>query len=90
MTRSRTMRLLAPFLVIALARCSALGPFEGPQPTADTHSLCYNSRSTTPDQLKTLARSACNGSAPQFIAQHFDIAACPLLVPMRLTFTCTS
>lgn len=73
-------------LVIGLAGCAA---FEGPQPSDTVHTLCYTSRSTSADQVRTLAKQACNGAAPVFHGQEMDLSACPILVPERVFFSCT-
>ncbi len=85
---ARARRIVAPLVLVALAQCSELGPFEGPAPTADAHSLCYNRTSTDQKQLRTVAVAACAGSEPQFLAQNLDFSACPLLMPERLSFSC--
>jgi hypothetical protein len=76
--------LVAPIL----SACTSLGPFEGPQPSADEHALCYTSAATTPDQLHITARDVCGGSEAHVVKQETDLSACPLLTPMRLYFTC--
>jgi hypothetical protein len=87
--RARAARLgLVSMVLAALSACTSLGPFEGPQPSADEHALCYSRAATTPDQLHTTARAACGGGEVQFLKQETDLSACPLLVPMRLHFTC--
>lgn len=92
MSRHRSVpgrRRILPLLpLLALAQCSALGPFEGPQPNAEQHSLCYNRASATPEQLHALAVQACGGRAPQFVNHLIDLSACPILVPVRVSFAC--
>lgn len=76
-------------LTLALAAAlSGCGAFEGPQPSATEHSLCYTSTATGADELRNLAKEACGGSAPQFLKQGMDLSACPLLVPERAYFSC--
>jgi len=83
-------RRAAPLLLLALAQCTSLGPFEGPQLAAEQHTLCYNRAASTPEQLHTLATQACGGSAPRLIEQVMDLSACPILVPMRVSFACST
>jgi len=87
--KARAMRGgLASLAVAALTACTSLGPFEGPQPRADEHALCYTRAAATPDQLHTTARTACGGGEVHFLKQETDLSACPLLTPVRLYFTC--
>lgn len=72
-------------LLLALAGCAA---FEGPQPSATEHTICYTRFETSVDQLHTLAQQACNGSEPKFLSESMDLSACPLLVPERVHFSC--
>ena len=85
---ARTANFATRLLLIALTQCSAMGPFEGPQPSPDTHALCYNRWSTSPQNLHALAVTACSGSAPRFVSQSLNLSACPLLVPMQVSFAC--
>jgi hypothetical protein len=78
-------KIAVRFLLMALVQCSA---FEGPAPSTQTHSLCYNRMSTSREQLRALAATTCNGGTPHYLAQSLDLSACPLLVPMRLNFAC--
>ena len=89
-TRASRMRRISILALLALAQCSELGPYEGPAPSADLHSLCYNRASATPEQLHTLATQACGGAEPRFVVQEMDLSACPLLIPMRVSFACAS
>jgi hypothetical protein len=77
-------------LALGLLGCSSLGAYEGPQANADEHTLCYTRAATTTEQLKTLAKEACGGTEPQMHQQQMDWAACPLLVPERLYFSCAT
>jgi hypothetical protein len=77
-------------LLLGLAQCTTIAPFEGPQPAADEHALCYNSHATTPEQLHALAAQACGGSEPRFLAQQTNLSDCPLLVPILVSFGCAS
>jgi len=88
--RSRLRRAALLPALLALVQCSELGPFEGPQPTAEEHTICYNRASATPDQLHTLARQACGGKQPQFVDHTIDLSACPILVPVRVSFDCAA
>jgi hypothetical protein len=75
-------------LALGLIGCASFGPYEGPQAKNDEHTLCYIRTATTPEQLQTLAKEACNGVEPHLHQQELDWAACPLLVPERLYFSC--
>lgn len=84
--RARTWSRILP-LVLALAGC---GAFEGPQPSASEHTICYTRTQTSLDQLHDLAKQACNGAEPHFVGESMDLSACPLLVPERAHFTCAA
>lgn len=86
----RGRRIAAALALLTLTQCTNLAPFEGPQPSADAHSICYNRAATNEAAVRRLAAAACNGGAPRLLAQGFDLSDCPLLVPMQLSFTCTS
>lgn len=81
-------RRLAVLGLLGLAHCSSMGPFEGPQPNADDHALCYNRATADLDQLHRLAKEACGGAEPRVLNQGMELSACPLLVPERLVFAC--
>ncbi len=83
----RCSKVATRLLLVVLAQCSA---YEGPQPSPDAHSLCYNRLSTSAEGLRKLAVTTCNGGMPRFLAQGVDLSACPLLVPMRLSFACST
>ena len=52
-------------------------------------SVCYNKLRSTPQQVVAIAAQECgSGPAPLLIQQRLDIRACPLLTPVRATFTC--
>jgi hypothetical protein len=77
---------------LALALAAALGgcgAFQGPDATADEHTLCYTRLSSSPAQLATLAKDACSGATPRFDKEALDVSACPLLVPERVYFGCS-
>jgi hypothetical protein len=78
----------ASLLLLALAQCSSFAPFEGPQLADRQHTLCYNRAAASPEQLHTLATQACGGAAPQLLDQAIDLSACPILVPVRVSFAC--
>lgn len=50
--------------------------------------ICYNKRSTTPDELAQLARDECGrfDKKPLYVSQ--DFATCPLFVPTAINFRC--
>jgi hypothetical protein len=81
-------RRAAALLLLGLTQCSSLGPFEGPQLAGQQHTLCYNRAAASPEELQTLATQACGGAAPRLLDQTIDWSACPLLVPMRVSFAC--
>ena len=81
-------RVVAPALLLALAQCSSLDAFEGPQPSAGTHSLCYNGMATDDARLHVLAKQACSGAVARLVDRSLDMSACPILMPMRLSFAC--
>jgi hypothetical protein len=87
-SRPRRCRRAAALLLLTLAQCSEFAPFEGPQPAAAQHSLCYNRANATPEQLRALASQACGGTEPRLLEQVMDFGACPILVPMRVSFAC--
>ena len=72
----------------ALLLLAGCGAFEGPQPSDTVHTLCYTRLATSADEVRTLAKQACNGAAPQFRGQKMDISACPILVSERVYFAC--
>jgi hypothetical protein len=72
----------------ALLLLGGCGGFEGPQASDNVHTLCYTRLSTGADEVRTLAKQACNGAAPQFRGQHMDLSACPILTPERIYFAC--
>jgi hypothetical protein len=72
-------------MALCLGGCAA---FEGPQPNETAHTICYTRLETSMDQVRTLARQACQGSEPHFAAQEMDLSACPILVPERVYFSC--
>ncbi len=79
------VRALA-LLLLGLGGC---GAFEGPPVGEEQRTICYSRLATSPDQLHALAKTACNDAEPRFEKQATDVAACPLLVPERLYFSCT-
>jgi hypothetical protein len=74
----------------ALLLLGGCGAFEGPQASDNVHTLCYSRLSTSADEVRTLAKLACSGTAPQFRGQHADLSACPVLMPERIYFDCGS
>jgi hypothetical protein len=84
---SRTWRG-AVILLLGLGQCTSIGPFEGPQPSGDLHAICYTKLAATPEALHELAVQICGGGEPQVKEQGVNIASCPVLVPVRLSFSC--
>ena len=61
----------------------------GQNPANAPVSVCYSRLAAGPDQIKAVAASECGkGETPKLVDQGFDITACPLLIPIRATFTC--
>jgi hypothetical protein len=83
--RGRRRAGLCAALALGLAGCAA---FEGPQPNDAVHTLCYTRLETSAEQVRTLAKEACNGVPPAYLTQEMDLSACPMLVPERLYFRC--
>jgi len=75
-------------ILLGLAQCSAVAPFEGPQPDSDTHSICYTRLAASAEEVRKLAREICQGGEPQLTRQRVDLSVCPLLVPVRVSFSC--
>jgi len=88
--------------VLALAFLAAgcgegiLPPFdtEPKRPRAGVHEdfdrvgVCYNSETSTPDEVLEVARHNCGaGTRPWLIVQDTHLT-CPLLIPTRATFAC--
>ncbi len=99
-TLAPTCLVLATLL--AVAACSGPAPYlHKPQehnrnskdfgkPATDIAeaAICYNRFSTSPDEIRALARDACGqfGKVPRLRGQ--DHLTCPLLVPSRAIFDC--
>jgi len=61
----------------------------GESPAYAPVSVCYSRLAAGPDQVKAIAAEECNkGETPQLIDQGIDLVACPLLIPVRATFSC--
>lgn len=75
--------------LLALAGCSSLAPFETVQPAEDEHAICYSRLAATPDQVREVAAGQCTaGTEPRLLGQGMNLAACPLLTPIRAIFAC--
>jgi hypothetical protein len=96
------VRLAAAFvLLLALARCGVLPPFETVPPPLTKEqqtpgvapptqvSVCYNALTTTAAQVRGIATASCTpGTAPHAAERDLALNNCPLLQPERATFNC--
>ena len=87
-TRNVVRRLGGALLCLGAAHCTTVAPFEGPQPDADTHSICYTRLASSATEVRALAQQICSGGEPQLTKQGIDLSVCPLLVPVRVSFSC--
>jgi hypothetical protein len=63
----------------------------GASPAYAPVSVCYSRLAAGPDQVKAIAAEECNkGETPQLVDQGIDLVACPLLIPVRATFSCVA
>lgn len=63
----------------------------GASPANAPVSVCYSRLATAPDQVKAIAAAECDkGETPKLVDQGIDLVACPLLVPVRATFSCVA
>ena len=94
-------RIALAVLLAGLAQCgrpaSVLPPFETVAPTvknapADAPlrvSVCYNSFTTTADQVRAIAADSCGAETmPRPLERDLTLAHCPVLEPLRATFAC--
>jgi hypothetical protein len=99
MTGSQRIALAA--LLTGLAQCgrpaSVLPPFETVAPTVKNEpanaalrvSVCYNSFTTTADQVRAIAADSCGAeTTPRPLERDVTLAHCPVLEPLRATFSC--
>ena len=99
MTGSQRIALAA--LLTGLAQCgrpaSVLPPFETVAPTVKNEpanaalrvSVCYNSFTTTAEQVRAIAADSCGAeTTPRPVERDLTLAHCPLLEPLRATFAC--
>lgn len=87
-TCNAVRRLGGALLCLGAAQCTTVAAFEGPQPDADTHSICYTRLASSAAEVQTLARQICTGGEPKLTKQGVDLSVCPLLVPVRVSFSC--
>jgi hypothetical protein len=60
-------------------------------PAGNRVAICYNLLWNKPDTIKSAAAQACgNAPAPQVMSQRIDLDACPLLVPTKAVFACST
>lgn len=63
----------------------------GASPADAPVSICYSRLSTNPAQVAAMAAEECNkGETPKLVDQGVDLVACPLLIPVRATFSCVA
>lgn len=84
-------RPAALLLLVALAGCSTIAPFEAAQPADNQYAVCYNRMGATPQQVRSIAGLECTGGAkPHLLRQEMNLSACPLLTPMRAIYACVA
>ena len=94
-------RIVLAVLLAALAQCerpvSMLPPFETVAPSVKNApanaalrvSVCYNSFTTTADQVRAIAADSCGAeTTPRPLERDLTLAHCPVLEPLRATFAC--
>jgi hypothetical protein len=93
-------RIAVAALLSALVQCSALSgalpPFETVTPPARGDaaavtrvSVCYNSLTTTADQVRAIAADSCGSdTTPRPLERDLTLNNCPVLEPLRATFAC--
>jgi hypothetical protein len=94
-------RIALAALLAGLAQCgrpaSVLPPFETVAPTVKNEpanaalrvSVCYNSFTTTAEQVRAIAADSCGAeTTPRPIERDLTLAHCPVLEPLRATFAC--
>lgn len=63
----------------------------GQNPANAPVSVCYSRLAAGPDQVTAVAASECGkGETPKLVDQGVDLTACPLLIPIRATFSCVA
>ncbi len=85
-------------IAFLLADCGALAPVTtGPAPTTDDAlaasevAICYSKLAATPEDVRTAAAQECSaGTKPQLVSQDMNMDVCPVLTPVRATFSCTA
>ena len=88
-------------LLAGLVHCgrpaSVLPPFETVAPTVKDPpanaalrvSVCYNSFTTTAEQVRAIAADGCGAeTTPRPVERDLTLAHCPVLQPLRATFAC--
>lgn len=92
-------RLAAASLLLALAACGILPPYEtvppplkrGEQNPGPRVAVCYNPLTTTADAVRAIAAASCEaGTTPKPIEGSIGLDSCPLLIPERGIFVCTA
>lgn len=96
-----SQRTVFAVLLAGLAQCgrpaSVLPPFETVAPTVKNEpanaalrvSVCYNSFTTTAEQVRAIAVDSCGAeTTPRPLERDLTLAHCPVLEPLRATFAC--
>ncbi len=94
-------RIALAALLAGLAQCgrpaSVLPPFETVPPTVKNEpanaalrvAVCYNSFTTTAEQVRAIAADSCGvETTPRPLERDLTLAHCPILEPLRATFAC--
>jgi hypothetical protein len=89
-------RIAVAALLTGLVQCGVLPPFETVTPPAKGEaadftrvSVCYNSLTTTADQVRAIAADSCGAeTTPRPLERDLTLTNCPLLEPLRATFAC--
>jgi hypothetical protein len=93
----RPLRWLTLAGVFVLGGCTLLDPFPTtpsvPSPGqigGERVAICYNTLSTTLDEVKTHAQAECSaGAIAQPVDTDWNLQRCPMLLPTHATFACT-
>jgi hypothetical protein len=93
-------RIAVAVLLTGLFQCGSptgvLPPFEtvvppakGDAATVTRVSVCYNSLTTTADQVRAIAADSCGSeTTPRPLERDLTLTNCPILEPLRATFAC--
>lgn len=95
MRRRTALGLIA---AMTIAGCGAVDPYattprnaKPDQPAGARVGICYNTLATTLAEVKVQAQAQCAaGTSAQEVDTDWYLQYCPLLMPARATFVCTS